>query len=77
MYTPMFENHVNGCHGNHAFFIEQKSLSLTTKMSFISGIPMNDLAPLKDSRGRGCARYTKLAPGYPEINIRNVADQTS
>ena len=38
------------------FFIEQKSLSLTTKMFCISGVPMNDLAPLKDSPGRGCAR---------------------
>ena len=33
------------------FFIEQKSLSLTTKMIF-SGVPMNDLAPLKVSPGR-------------------------
>ena len=31
------------------FFIEQKSLSLTTKMIFISWVPMNDLAPLRDS----------------------------
>ena len=38
------------------FFIEQKSLSLTTKMICISGVPMNDMAPLKDSPGRGCAR---------------------
>ena len=38
------------------FFIEQKSIPLTTKMICISGVPMNDLAPLKDSPGRGCAR---------------------
>ena len=38
------------------FFIEQKSLSLTTKTICISGVPMNDLAPLKDFPGRGCAR---------------------
>ena len=37
------------------FFIEQKSLSLITKMIFIPGVPMNDLAPLKNSPGRGCA----------------------
>ena len=37
-------------------FIEQKSLSLTIKMICISGVPINDLAPLKDSPGRGCAR---------------------
>ena len=38
------------------FFIEQKSLSFTTKMICISGVPMNDLAPLKDSPGRECVR---------------------
>ena len=38
------------------FFIEQNSLSLTTKMIFISGVPMNDLTPLKDSPVRGCVR---------------------
>ena len=38
------------------FFIEQKSLSLTTIMIYISGVPMNDLAPFKDSPGRLCAR---------------------
>ena len=38
------------------FFIEQKSLALTTKMICISGVPINNLAPLKDSPGRGCAR---------------------
>ena len=38
------------------FFKEQTSLSLTTKMIFISGVQMNDLAPLKDSPGSGCAR---------------------
>ena len=38
------------------FFIEQNSLSSTTNMIFISGVPMNDLAPLKDSPVRGCAR---------------------
>ena len=34
------------------FFIEQNSLSLTTKMIYISGVPMNDLTPLKNSPGR-------------------------
>ena len=38
------------------FYIEQKSLSLTTKMVCNSGVPTNHLAPLKDSPGRGCAR---------------------
>ena len=41
--------HVYGCHGNHAFvFIVQKSLSLRTKNLYISGVPMNDLAPMKN-----------------------------
>ena len=38
------------------FFIEQNSLSLTTKMIFIFWVPTNDLAPLKDSPVRECAR---------------------
>ena len=35
------------------FFIEEKSLSLTTKILCISWVPMNDLAPLKNCPGRG------------------------
>ena len=38
------------------FFMEQKSLSLTTKNLRISGAPMNDLTHLKDFSGRGYAR---------------------
>ena len=45
MYTPILKNHVNGCHGNHSCFKEQKSLTLTTIFFFfISVVPMNDLA---------------------------------
>ena len=47
------------------FLIEQKSLSLTTKIMCISEVPMNVLTPLKDCPGRGCAREVKLAPGVP------------
>ena len=47
------------------FFIVQKSSSLTTKILCISGVPMNDLAPLKNCPGRGCTRRVKLAPGVP------------
>ena len=43
----MLMNHVNSCHGNNAFFKMQLSLSCTTKTLCISGVPMNDLAPMK------------------------------
>ena len=36
MYNLMLKNHVNGCHGNHAFFHGER-LSLRTQ---IVGIPM-------------------------------------
>ena len=49
----MLKNRVNGCHGNHAFFIVQLSLSLRTKILCISWVPMNDLAPMKNCPG-GC-----------------------
>ena len=46
------------------FFIVQLSLSLRTKILCISGVPMNDLAPMKNCPGGGGgARYVKLAPG--------------
>ena len=48
---PMLKNRFNGCHGNHAFFIVQLSLSLRTKILCISGVPMNDLAPMKNCPG--------------------------
>ena len=35
------------------FFIVQLSLSLRTKILCISGVPMNDLAPMKNCPG-GC-----------------------
>ena len=54
---PMLKNRVNGCHGNHAFFIVQLSLSLRTKILSVSGVPMNDLAPMKNCPwGGGGAR---------------------
>ena len=36
------------------FFIVQLSLSLRTKILCISGVPMNDLAPIKNCPGGGC-----------------------
>ena len=53
MYTPMLKNRVNGCHGNHVFFIVQLSLSLRTKILCISGVLINDLTPMKNCPG-GC-----------------------
>ena len=51
MYTPVLNNYVNDCHGNHEFFIVQKSLSLRTKILCISGVPTNDFAPMKNCPG--------------------------
>ena len=33
MYTPMLKNHVNGCHGNHAFFHSAKEFTFGDKNS--------------------------------------------
>ena len=53
MYTPILKNHDNGCPGNRAFFHVHLSLSLGTKAFGISGVPINDLAPMKNCLG-GC-----------------------
>ena len=53
MYAPMLKNRFNGCHGNYAFFIVQLSLSLRTKILCFSGVPENDLAPMKNCHGGG------------------------
>ena len=46
----MLKNHMNGYHGNHAFFLVQLSLSLRTNIC-ISGVPINDLTPMKNCPG--------------------------
>ena len=51
MYTPMLKNHVNGCHGNHAFFRSANGFIFEDKILFISGVPMNDLAHINDVLG--------------------------
>ena len=43
----MLMNHVNSCHGNNVFFIVQLSISCTTKILCVSGVPMNNLALMK------------------------------
>ena len=62
----MLKNRVNGCHGNHAFFIVQLSLSLRTKLLCISGVPMNDLAPMKNCPGGGACKVGQIS--YRGIN---------
>ena len=51
----MLKNRVNGCHGNHAFFHSAIEFIFEdkTKILCISGVPMNDLAPMKNCPG-GC-----------------------
>ena len=55
------------------FFIEQKRLSLTTKSLCISGVPMNDLASVKDFLGGDVQGRSNYPLGYPQINVLNVA----
>ena len=42
------------------FFIEQKSLSLTTKILCISAVPMIDLVPMKDCPGRALGQISSV-----------------
>ena len=44
MYMPMLKNRVNGCYGNHAFF---HSANIYLYEQNISGVPMNNFAPIK------------------------------
>ena len=67
MYTTMLKNQVNGCHGNHPFLKVQTSLSLMTKNICISGVPMNDLAPMKNCLS-GC-KVGQLYKYLPCISI--------
>ena len=45
MHMPMLKNRVNGCFGNHAFFHSANKFISMNKN--ISGVPMNDFAPIK------------------------------
>ena len=51
MYTAMLKNRVNGYHGNHAFFHSSIEFIFEEKILCISGVPMNDLAPMKNCPG--------------------------
>ena len=50
MHIPMLKNRVNGCYGNHAFFHSANKFIFMNKS--ISGVPMNDFAPIKIILGR-------------------------
>ena len=52
------------------FFIVQLSLSLRTKILCISGVPMNDLAPMKNCPGGGGG--CKVG----QISSRGISTQT-
>ena len=49
----MLMNYVNGCHGNHAFLHGPKEFTFKDKNLCISGVPVNDLTPMKNCPG-GC-----------------------
>ena len=49
MHMPMLKNRVNGCYGNHAFFHSANTFIFMNKS--ISGVPMNDFAPIKNHPG--------------------------
>ena len=51
MYTPCSRITLRVAMETMHFFIVQKSLSLRTKLLCFSGIPMNDLAPMKNCSG--------------------------
>ena len=53
MYTPMLKNRLMVAMETMHFFIVQLSLSLRTKILCISGVPINDLAPMKNCPGGG------------------------
>ena len=51
MYTPMLKNLAMVAMETMHFFIVQLSLSLRTKILCISGVPVNDLATIKNCPG--------------------------
>ena len=57
----MLKNHVDGSHGNHAFFHSVNMFFFEDNFFCIYGVPINDLALMKNCPGG--ARYVKLASG--------------
>ena len=60
------------------FFIVQLSLSLRTKILCISGVPMNDLAPMKNCPGGvgGCKVGQISSRGIMNVSYNNVFVKT-
>ena len=54
------------------FFIVQLSLSLRTKLLCISGVPMNDLAPMKNCPGGGCKLGQISSRGITSAQARSM-----
>ena len=53
------------------FFIVQLSLSLRTKIFCISGVPMNDLAPMKNCPGGGGCKVGQISSrGISTVEFR-------
>ena len=58
------------------FFIVQLSLSLRTKILCISGVPMNDLAPMKICPGAGGCKVGQISSrGIKCLWLMRVDDQ--
>ena len=66
MYTPMLKIKLMVAMETTFFFIVQTSLSLRTKLLCISGVPINDLAPMKNCPG-GCK--VGQIPGYCGVSL--------
>ena len=63
----MLKNHVNGSHGNHAFFHSVNKFFFKDIFFCISGAPvLNDLAPMKNCPG-GCKVCQISFPGTMEV----------
>ena len=44
------------CHGNHAFYIAQTKIVFRTTLFRIKGVPLNNLAPMRNCPGAEGAR---------------------
>ena len=73
MYTPCSRISLTVAMETMHFFIVQLSLSLRTKVLCISGVPGNDLTPMKNWGGGGGG--IKLAPGVFKLwSLKRLSD---